>query len=110
MILLDDLLSATGEGGAGTDGPVFARCFDAIAYDSRTVRPGDLFVAVKTVRADGHDHLVEACLRGAAGVLCEHAENLGVYGVTCIIVPDSRAALIAWARFVLERDRPDVIA
>jgi UDP-N-acetylmuramoyl-tripeptide--D-alanyl-D-alanine ligase len=33
---------------------------DGITIDSRTARPGDLFMAIKGDRHDGHDHLVDA--------------------------------------------------
>jgi alanine racemase len=110
MISLDDLLEACQSLGAKTSGPVFGRSFTAIAYDSRTLRPGDLFVAVRTDRADGHDFVDAACKRGAAGVLVEQAVDLSAFGVTCIVVRDTRAALVAWARFVLARQAPEVIA
>ena len=46
--------------------------FDSFCFDSRLVRPGQLFLAVKTERADGHDYIADACAGGAAGVLCQH--------------------------------------
>lgn len=110
MILLDDLLSAGSLLHAATAGPLFGTQFDAIAYDSRTLHPGDLFVAVRTERADGHDFIDEACARGAAGVLCEQFRDLSAFGATCIVVDDARAALVSWARLVLARQQPDVIA
>lgn len=57
-----------------------------IAYDSRAVRPGDLFVAVKGLHADGHDFMQDAVRRGARAVVSEHGDN-------CIVVRDSRDAL-----------------
>ncbi|MGB4704618.1 MAG: UDP-N-acetylmuramoyl-L-alanyl-D-glutamate--2,6-diaminopimelate ligase [Candidatus Saccharicenans sp.] len=42
-----------------------------IAYDSRRVRPGNIFVAIKGERADGHDFLKEAFERGAAAIISE---------------------------------------
>jgi alanine racemase len=108
MIQLDDLLASIRD--AATLGAVVARSFEGIAYDSRTLRPGDLFVAVRTERADGHDFIEEACRRGAAGVLTERPRDLSAHSVTSIVVPDTRTALIEWARFVLSRQRLDVIA
>jgi UDP-N-acetylmuramyl pentapeptide synthase len=36
-----------------------------VAIDTRKVVPGDLFVAIKGERADGHDYLADAAARGA---------------------------------------------
>jgi len=42
-----------------------------IAFDSRQVKPGFLFVAVKGTVTDGHDYLAKAVEEGAAAILCE---------------------------------------
>jgi len=42
-----------------------------ISYDSRQVRAGDLFFAIKGVHSDGHDHLDDALRRGAAAAIVE---------------------------------------
>src|SRR5712692_8715743 len=39
-----------------------------IAYDSRQVKPGDLFVAVKGINSDGHSYVAGAIAAGAAAV------------------------------------------
>lgn len=110
MISLDDLIESGRAVGAATFGPVFGRNFGAISYDSRTLRPGDLFIAVRTDRADGHDFVEHACSRGAAAVLVDHPVDVARFGASCIVVRDTRASLISWARFVLARQAPDVIA
>jgi alanine racemase len=110
MISLDDLLASNRDLDATTVGPVFGRSFEAISYDSRTLRPGDLFVAVPTERADGHEFVRHACERGAAGVLVQRPVDVAGFGATCVLVRDTRAALVNWARFVLERQAPEVIA
>ena len=43
-----------------------------VAIDSRKVKPGDLFVAFKGERVDGHAYLADAKARGAVGALVEH--------------------------------------
>ena len=43
-----------------------------VSYDSRTTKPGDLFVAVTGFAADGHKFIPMALEKGAAAVLCEH--------------------------------------
>jgi UDP-N-acetylmuramoyl-tripeptide--D-alanyl-D-alanine ligase len=40
-----------------------------VAIDTRKLRPGDLFVAIKGERVDGHDYLAEAAARGAVAAL-----------------------------------------
>ena len=43
-----------------------------VAIDSRKVKPGDLFVAFKGERVDGHAYLADAKARGATAALVEH--------------------------------------
>ena len=70
--------------------------------DTRTLQPGDLFVALRGERFDGHDHLAQAQAAGAAAALASH--GLGV--LPGLQVKDPLAALqqlaAAWrARFTL---------
>lgn len=48
-----------------------------VVIDSRSVRAGDLFIALKGGRTDGHDFLQEVAARGASGALVSRSvENL----------------------------------
>ena len=47
-----------------------------IAYDSRRVKPGDLFVAVEGIQVDGHVFVADAIKRGAAAVAIERDVTL----------------------------------
>jgi UDP-N-acetylmuramoyl-L-alanyl-D-glutamate--2,6-diaminopimelate ligase len=42
-----------------------------IAYDSRRITPGMVFVAVRGMNADGHDFIPNAIERGASAIICE---------------------------------------
>lgn len=64
-----------------------------ITFDSRTVRPLSLFVAVKGERADGHDHIVQAVAQGASAVVCERMPPVLQDNVAYVRVADSRHAL-----------------
>ena len=65
-----------------------------IADDSRRVRPGDLFVAVRGVRDDGHQHLAEAAVRGAVAAVVEDRAAAGrAGGLPVVVVNNSREAL-----------------
>ncbi len=61
-----------------------------IAYDSRRVRPQDLFCAVPGGKHDGHAFVGEACERGASAVLVERAVDVPVPQV---VVPSVRGAM-----------------
>jgi len=67
-----------------------------VAYDSRQVEAGDLFVAVRGYRVDGHDFVAEAVRRGAAAVVVEEASP-AAGSATQVVVADSRRALAAAA-------------
>ncbi|MEE8581310.1 MAG: UDP-N-acetylmuramoyl-L-alanyl-D-glutamate--2,6-diaminopimelate ligase [Myxococcota bacterium] len=65
-----------------------------IAYDSRRVAPGDLFVALRGSTSDGHDHLEQAAALGAVALLLEEAPSGGMAAERpAVIVPDTRRAL-----------------
>jgi UDP-N-acetylmuramoyl-L-alanyl-D-glutamate--2,6-diaminopimelate ligase len=64
----------------------------AIAYDSRQVRPGAIFVALRGVHADGARFAPLAIASGAMAVVAESAAPAGV-AVPWVRVPNARAAL-----------------
>ena len=48
--------------------------FSGATFDSRQVKPGMLFVALKGERSDGHDYIPQALEKGAAGIVDGYAE------------------------------------
>ena len=64
-----------------------------VAYDSRKVAPGDLFVAIPGLRQDGRRYIEDAIRRGAAAVVLEGADALAGRPLGRVLVPSSRAAL-----------------
>ncbi len=110
MIELADLLEAMAPANARVIGSPSATAFDGFAYDSRKLRPGELFLAVRTARADGHDYIPDAIRRGAAGILGDRLEGISPPGVTTIAVDDVMQALRSWARFIIGRYSPRVVA
>jgi UDP-N-acetylmuramoyl-tripeptide--D-alanyl-D-alanine ligase len=62
---LADVASAAGAPAQG------AAALSGVAVDSRHVRPGDLFVAIRGARVDGHDFARDAAARGAGALLGE---------------------------------------
>ena len=70
---------------------------EGIAYDSRLVRAGWLFVAVPGERSDGSDFISGALSNGAVAVVSENQIDLG-RGVVSIRVPRARRALAEIAK------------
>ncbi len=58
--------------------------------DTRTLRPGDLYVALRGDRFDGHDFLAQAQASGAVAALASHGLGPGLPG---LLVPDTLLAL-----------------
>ena len=61
-----------------------------VTHDSRLVKPGDLFVAVRGYETDGHRYLDDAVESGAAAVAVEQAADIKT---PQLVVADTRAAL-----------------
>lgn len=73
---------------------------DGVAFDSREVRPGQLFVPI-VARRDGHDFVDDAVARGAVAYLSSRRGDSGRPGVSCIPVDDTGRAFMdaaAWVR------------
>jgi UDP-N-acetylmuramoyl-L-alanyl-D-glutamate--2,6-diaminopimelate ligase len=65
---------------------------EGVAYDSRQVKPGYLFVALRGHQLDGHDYIPEAVRKGAIAVVAEEFKRIEGH-VTRVKVGDSRKAL-----------------
>jgi UDP-N-acetylmuramoyl-L-alanyl-D-glutamate--2,6-diaminopimelate ligase len=63
-----------------------------IAYDSRHVKPGDIFVAVTGLREDGHTFAADAVSKGAIAVALERP-GLMPPGTPALLVPSTRIGL-----------------
>ncbi|MBI2528118.1 MAG: UDP-N-acetylmuramoyl-L-alanyl-D-glutamate--2,6-diaminopimelate ligase [Candidatus Rokubacteria bacterium] len=64
-----------------------------VAYDSRRVAPGDLFVAVPGLKQDGRRYVADALARGASAVVLEGPGSLAGSPAAHIVVPSAREAL-----------------
>ena len=91
MCSLAQVAAWTGGRAVGDGGTSFER----VHSDTRTLQPGDLFVALKGERFDANDFLADACAKGAVAAIA-HAGKLPA-GMPGIEVPDSKLALGALA-------------
>ncbi len=67
-----------------------------VAYDSRRVGPGSLFVALRGLKADGTEFASVAAARGAVAIVSEAVAPSAV-SAPWIVVPDARLALAVLA-------------
>jgi len=92
------------ETGAGTkaivdgDPELVATKIRRVVFDSRDVRPGDCFVAIRGAMSDGHMFIDKAVYNGANTIVCEATSTNsreGFTDVAVVHVKDSRKALLA---------------
>ena len=69
--------------------------FNSVSTDSRTLKPGALFVALSGPSFDGHDFVAAAAARGAAAAIVERPLAAQI---AQIVTPDPLGALSAFAR------------
>jgi len=62
----------------------------SVCYDSRKVKPGDMFVAVSGFETDGHKYINSAVRNGAVTVVCEKEPEIDI---PYVLVDDCRYAL-----------------
>jgi UDP-N-acetylmuramoyl-tripeptide--D-alanyl-D-alanine ligase len=86
-----DIDTAAHEIGAGRRGP--GASFDGVTTDSRQVMHGDLFVALKGERFDGHDFVDQALDLGAVAAMVSEPERVRHPHARLIIVDDTRIGL-----------------
>ncbi len=76
----------------GTMGDMLAE-ITSISFDSRTIKPGSLFIAVRGTQSDGHAFIDSALEKGATAIVSEEMPDNPGPGITWVKVPDSSVAL-----------------
>jgi UDP-N-acetylmuramoyl-tripeptide--D-alanyl-D-alanine ligase len=100
---LPEVLAATGGRSAGGSEDL---TFTSFHTDSREVRPGGLFFALRGAALDGHAFCADAVGRGAAGVVVSRPVETTA---AQLLVADTWRALYDLAGWVLSRVRPLVV-
>ncbi|QYK40688.1 MAG: UDP-N-acetylmuramoyl-tripeptide--D-alanyl-D-alanine ligase [Paracoccaceae bacterium] len=98
-----DAVAATG----GTATAPFTA--SGVSIDTRTLAPGDLFVALSAAR-DGHDFVAQALQKGAAAALVSRIPDGLPDGAPLLVVPDVLAGLTALAAASRARSAARVLA
>jgi UDP-N-acetylmuramoyl-L-alanyl-D-glutamate--2,6-diaminopimelate ligase len=69
----------------------------AVCSSTNDITHGDLFVAIRGTRVDGHEFIDKAILSGASTIVCEDMPVEFISGITYVKVADSSAALAVMA-------------
>jgi len=122
MTVLPPVVLRSGELSEAVGGQLMAGHRDvevrSVEIDSRRVGSGDLFVAIRGQRFDGHQFIREAVSKGAAGLIVsdksilEFQDTAGAEGKKpfVIVVPDSVRALQLMGRFVRRASGTRIVA
>ncbi len=102
-----EILEATGGGEVG--GTQVGETFSTFHTDSREVKSGGVFFALRGQEMDGAEFVNDAIARGAAAVVVERKTDIPT-GIVEVLVPDTWSALYALASHALRRVQPLVVA
>jgi UDP-N-acetylmuramyl pentapeptide synthase len=83
---------------------------DGVTINSRDVNPGDLFVAIKGPRFDGHDFVKDALAAGASAAVVDHRPDLLGIDAPILEVADTKLALEELAIASRQRSKAKIIA
>lgn len=91
-----------------TGGATGAWSVSGLSIDTRTLKKGDLFIALKGEHGDGHAYVALALEKGAAAALVDHVPD-GVPAERCLVVKDTLKGLQDLGRAARERTGARVI-
>ncbi|HJT61196.1 MAG TPA: UDP-N-acetylmuramoyl-tripeptide--D-alanyl-D-alanine ligase [Burkholderiales bacterium] len=103
MMRLDEAVGALGARASGGDA-----LFTGVSTDSRSLREGDLFVALRGERFDGHGFLKAAATAKAAAAMVD-TKYRGEYPLPALVVEDTKRSLGDLARYWRARFAPALV-
>jgi UDP-N-acetylmuramoyl-L-alanyl-D-glutamate--2,6-diaminopimelate ligase len=89
MKILRDILYSVGIQSINGDNDI---SINELKTDSRAVKPGDAFIAVKGVQVDGHQFISKAIEQGAIAIICERLPSPLLSNICYVLVSSSAAA------------------
>ena len=106
---IEQILEATGGQLVRGEPKAVAR---RLSIDSRTLQPGEAYVAIRGRRLDGHQFIDEAAHQGASCLIVSRIPTLinGASSLPMVLVADTSLALGDLARYHRRRLNPTVIA
>ena len=90
-------------GGECADGNIK---IDSISIDTRTLKPGDCYVAIKGSQFDGHDFVLQAEELQASAIICESLQKVNIPQV---VVANTQGALAKLGRANRQNNKAKII-
>lgn len=87
-----------------------AASVNGVNIDTRILKPGDLFFALKGDRVDGHNFLSEAASKRASAAIVASTYEGPCYGLPILKVEDPLQALQELTKEVLKEQKPRIVA
>jgi UDP-N-acetylmuramoyl-tripeptide--D-alanyl-D-alanine ligase len=119
MLNIKDVIKATGGVIANSEFGIQNLNFTGVSIDSRTIKSGELFIALKGDRFDGHDFLVDALKVGSGAIVnksrvkghpsTSSGQRSMVRDKTIILVDNTLLALHNLARYIRKKFKRHVI-
>lgn len=81
-----------------------------VSTDTRSLEPGNVFIALRGERFDGHNFVEVASTQASLLIIDEHGFNDLAISTPCIVVPDTTRALASLASFHRNRSRTRIVA
>ncbi|MBJ26918.1 MAG: UDP-N-acetylmuramoylalanyl-D-glutamyl-2, 6-diaminopimelate--D-alanyl-D-alanine ligase [Alphaproteobacteria bacterium] len=81
-----------------------------VSIDTRSLKYGDLFIALRGTRQDGHDFIEKAFSKGASAALVDKLPSQTMSSSPILVVEDTMLALYALAKVARKRTRAKIIA
>jgi len=103
---IDEIVGATG---GRMEGEVILP-LNGVAIDSRAITEGDIFVAIKGERTDGHEYAANALTAGAGVAIVSRPDSAMREAGPLLVVDDALAALEGMGRAARTRSKAQVIA
>ncbi|MDR1907437.1 MAG: Mur ligase domain-containing protein, partial [Holosporales bacterium] len=100
----DDVVSALRFIAVPTNIPI-----TGFSIDSRTIIPGQAFIALKGERVDGHDFVSQAYERGAAMAIVQDPDLPSLSARSYLCVPNTKTALMDLAQYARARTCATVV-
>src|SRR3954454_4316884 len=106
------VLWTAADAAAATNGKLHGPAWNAagVSIDSRTIKPGDLFIALTGPNFDGHAYAAKALAAGAAAVLVWHRPDDVAPDAPVLMVEDTFAALQDLGSVARLRTRARILA